>query len=172
MLIDIETSDFPTALISQGFQTFQKGKIPTFMNSGASDTMFISRDAFGKYKPVVARVGNSAKADNGTFEIVGEGSIVQCYKVEGREREITYTHTLHTPTLNANLLSIGAFIRAGLTTTFGNNKGVVQKPDGTIVLARTNVNGMYLVETIDAPNLPLVMMSLSQPTSLKQWHRR
>ena len=39
-----------TALISQGFQNFQKGKVPTFMDSGVSDTMFVSRDAFTDYK--------------------------------------------------------------------------------------------------------------------------
>jgi hypothetical protein len=27
------------ALISKGFQSFEKGKIPTFMDSGVSDTM-------------------------------------------------------------------------------------------------------------------------------------
>ena len=73
------------ALISQGFQNFQKGKIPTFMDSGASDTMFVSKDVFAEYKPVVAHVGDSAKADNGSFEIVGEGNVVQRYQVEGRE---------------------------------------------------------------------------------------
>ena len=74
--------------------------------------------------------------------------------------------------LNANLVSIGAFDRAGLTTTFGNGKGIIHKPDGTIVLAGENVGGMYLLEAIDdAPSIPLVMMTLSQPTSLKQWHR-
>ena len=173
VLIDTATGDFPTALISQGFQKFQKGKTPTFMDSGASDTMFVSRDVFAEYKPVVARVGDSAKADNGTFEIVGEGNVVQRYQIEGREREITYTRALHTPSLNANLLSVSAFDKAGLTTTFGNNKGVVQKPDGTVVLAGRNVNGMYLVEAVDnVQNPPLAMTSLSKPTSLEQWHRR
>ena len=165
--------DSPRALISQGFQNFQKGKIPTFMDSGASDTMFVSRDAFAEYKPVVARVGESAKADNGGFEIIGEGNVVQRYRLEGREQEITYTRALHAPTLNANLISVGAFDKAGLTTTFGNGKGIVQKPDGAIILSGNNVNGMYLVETVDnTPNQPLAMISLSQPTSLEQWHRR
>ena len=173
VLIDNACVDSPMALISQGFQNFQKGKIPTFMDSGASDTMFVSKDSFAEYKPVVARVGESAKADNGSFEIIGEGNVVQRYRVEGRERDITYTRALHAPTLNANLISVSAFDRAGCTTTFGNNKGVIQQPDGTIVLTGKNVNGMYLVETIDhTPSPPLAMVSLSQPTSLEQWHRR
>lgn len=62
-------------LISQGFQTFQKGKIPTFMDSGASDTMFISRDNFTSYKSITPHLGDSAKAENGNFEIVGEGNV-------------------------------------------------------------------------------------------------
>ena len=52
----ISINDLPSlssiVLISQGFQNFQNGKIPTFMDSGASDTMFISQDVFTDYKLV------------------------------------------------------------------------------------------------------------------------
>ena len=140
-----DQSDLPMALISRGFENFQKGNIPTFMDSGASDTMFVSRDSFMDYKLVAPRLGDSAKAENGTFEIVGEGSIVQNYQIDGRERKITYTRALHTPTLNANLISISALDRAGPTTTFGSDKGVTRKADGMVVLMSWNVNGMYLL---------------------------
>ena len=44
--------------------------------------------------------------------------------------------------------------------------------DGTIVLTGQNINGMYLFEALDkAPTPPVTMTSLSQPTSLEQWHR-
>jgi hypothetical protein len=162
--------DAPMALISNGFQAFQKGKIPTFMDSGASDTMFVSRDAFTEYKSITPRAGDSAKAVDGGFEIVGEGSVVQRYQVDGKEREITYTRALHTPTLNANLISISSFDKAGLTTTFGNGKGIIKKADGTVVLAGQNVNGMYLLKATE--HVPTAMTSLSQSTSLEQWHRR
>ena len=173
ILID-DPIDLPSmALISKGFEDFQKGKIPTFMDSGASDTMFVSRDSFTEYKSVTPRVGDSAKAENGTFEIVGEGSVVQNYHVDGKERKITYTRALHTPTLNANLVSISALDKAGLTTVFGSGQGVTKKTDGTVVLTSRNVNGMYLLETVnDIPGTPFAMTSLSQPTSLEQWHRR
>ena len=68
--------DSPRALISQRFENFQKGKVPTFMDSGASNTMFISRNVFSEYKSVTPRKGDSAKAENGSFEIVGEGHVV------------------------------------------------------------------------------------------------
>ena len=75
------------------------------------------------------------------------------------------------PKLNANLVSVGTFNKAGLTTTFGNGKGIVQKADGTIILAGDRINWMYLLETLDdVPRTPLAMTSLSQPTSLEQWH--
>ena len=161
------------ALISSSFQTFQNGKVPTFMDSGASNTMFVSKDVFIGYKPVTLRQGESAKATNGSFEIIGEGNVVQRYAIDDRQQEITFTRALHTPTLNANLISVGALDKAGLSTTFGNGKGVTRKPDGTVILAGTNVNGMYLVENIDRPSsVPLAMSSLSRPTSLEQWHRR
>jgi hypothetical protein len=162
------------ALISKGFQDFEKGKVPTFLDSGASDTMFVSKDAFTEYKSLSTRVGDSAKADDGGFDIVGEGSVKQRYKIlDGNERDITYTRALHTPTLNANLISISALDKAGLITTFSHGKGVTQKPDGTVVLAGKGVNGMYLLEEVEnIPNTPLAMTSLSQPVSLEQWHRR
>ena len=166
--------DFPhKALISKGFQNFEKGKIPTFLDSGASDTMFVLREAFAEYKSVDSRVGDSAKAKGGDFEIIGEGDVIQRYVVDGNERKITYTRALHTPTLNANLISVGALDKAGLITTFGNSKGVTTKPDGTVILAGMNVNGMYLLETLSGPSqIPLALSSLSQSTSLEQWHRR
>lgn len=133
------------ALISKGFQAFKKGKVPTFMDSGASDTMFVWRDSFNNYVPLSACIGNSVKAEGGSFEIIGEGSVVQWYKVDGKEKEITYTCALHTPSLSANLISISALDKAGLITTFGNGKGIAWKPDGTVVLAGKGVNGMYCI---------------------------
>ena len=175
ILVGTLTDCPPVALISKGFQNFQKGKIPTFMDSGASDTMFVSRDAFAEYKPITPRTGDSAKAVDGSFEIVGEGDVLQRYHIDGKERDITYTRALHTPTLNANLVSVSALDRAGLTTTFGNGKGITRRADGAVVLAGKNVNGMYILEALDTiPNVPrtLAMGSLSQPVSLEQWHRR
>jgi hypothetical protein len=132
--------------------------------------MFVSREMFEEYTPIESRVGDSAKAIGGGFEIVGEGNVVQRYQVNGKECKVTYTRALHTPSLNANLISISAFDKAGLTTTFSNGQGTIRKADGTIVLAGRNVNGMYILETLD--DIPIAMSSLSQPTSLEQWHRR
>ena len=48
-------------------------------------------------------------------------------------------------------------------------KELSEKADGTVVLEGKNVNGMYILESID--DKPLAMSSISQPTSLEQWHR-
>ena len=173
VLIDVMTNldQSPMALISQGFQKFQNGKVPTFMDSWVSDTMFVFRDVFTEKKSITPCIGDSAKVENVNFEIVGEGNVVQCYQVDRKEREVTYTQALHTLSLNANLISIGALDRAGLITTFGNRKGVTTKVDGTVFLTSQNINGMYLLETLTSPGaVPLAMASLSQPTSLEQWH--
>ena len=163
----------PMALISKGFQNFEDGKIPTFMDSGASDMMFVLREAFDNYTPTDGRMGDSAKATEGSFEIIGEGNVTQRYAIEGKEREVTYTRALHTPTLNTNLVSVSSLDRAGLTITFGNGQGIARKANGTVVMAGKGVNGMYLLETLDGKsNKPVAMTSLSQPTSLGQWHRR
>ena len=111
--------------------------------------MFVSKDTFTNYTPISSRVGDSAKADNGNFKIVGEGTVTQHYGVDGKDCDITYTRALHTPTLNANLVSVSALDKAGLTITFGQGQGVARKADGTVVLAGKEVNGMYLLEPID-----------------------
>ena len=173
--VDIPGSHNPAALISKGFQKFGNGEISTFMDSGASDMMFVSRDVFTEYKPSSDRMGDSAKAENGAFEIAGEGNVVQRYNIDGKEQTVTYTRALHTPTLNANLISVSAFDKHGLTTTFGNGKGITRKADGTVILAGKNEDGMYLLDVIrDTPKSSetIATLSLSQPTSLKQWHRR
>lgn len=42
--------------------------------------------------------------------------------------------------------------------------------DGTVVLLRKEVNGMYLLENVgNMPSTPLAMTSLSQPVALEQW---
>ena len=81
------------------------------MDSRASNTMFVSRDAFMEYKSITPCAGDSAKAENGSFEIIGEGNVIQRYQVDGKEWRITYTWALHTPTLNADLISVSVLIR-------------------------------------------------------------
>jgi hypothetical protein len=80
-----------TALVSKRFQDFREGAIPTFLNSGASDTMFVARDAFMTYQKTTPCSGDSAKAINGDFEIIGEGTVVKKYFIHGKARTITYT---------------------------------------------------------------------------------
>ena len=160
------------SLISKAFMGFKHGEVPTFMDSGASDTMFVSRESFTEYKPIPPRVGDSAKAVDGGFEIVGEGSVVQKYRVDGKEKSVTYTRALHTPTLNANLISVGALDKVGLTITFGQGKGIARKDNGTVVLAGTNVDGMYLLDPVGTSPHHIAMKSLSQSIPLEQWHRR
>ena len=99
--------------------------------------------------PIKSCLGDSAKAENGGFEIIGKGTVTQKYRVDGKEKAMTYTRALHTPTLNANLVSISALDNAGLTVNFGQGLGVARKPDGTVVLAGKNMNGMYLLDSVD-----------------------
>ncbi len=113
------------ALVSRGFQDFNGGKVPTFIDSGASNTMFVSKDDFNNYKSLSPRSSNSAKAVDGNFEIIGEGTVVKHYLVDGKEKKLTYTHTIHTPTLNTNLISVSTFDKAGLAVTFGGGRGIV-----------------------------------------------
>ena len=168
IFIDAKTNDAPITLISQGFQNFGKGKIPTFMDSGASDMMFVSRDAFSEYELTTPHVGDSTKAIDGSFKIIEEGNIIQCYQINGKEHKVTYTHALHAPTLNANLISIGTLDKVGLTTTFGKGQGITWQVDGMVVLAGKSVNWMYLQGLYPATKIPSRIWSfLRIPADLK-----
>ncbi len=176
VIIDDEV-EVTKALISKNFQTFSDGNVPTFIDSGVSDTMFVSRADFSTYKLTPRHSGDSAKAVDGNFDIVGEGTVIKSYLVDGKEKKLTYTRAIHTPTLNANLVSVSAFNNAGLTVSFKGGRGVVRKRDGTGILSARLVKGMYVVDelTNDLPrshDVPIAMTSLSKPVSLKQWHRR
>jgi len=127
------------------------------MDSGASDTMFVSKEDFAEYHTTEVRTGDSAKSVDGNFEIVGEGKVTKSYLVEGKQKKVTFTRALHMPTLGANLISVSSFDKAGLTTTFGGGRGIIRKADGTIVLAGRGEKGMYVVDTTnekvtDIPN--------------------
>ena len=76
----------PVALISRSFASLGKGGIPTFMDSGASDTMFVSKDTFSMYRSVTPRSGDSAKAVDGGFDIIGEGTVTRVILWMGRRR--------------------------------------------------------------------------------------
>ena len=172
ILIDDPIEYTHLALISKGFQSYRKGGIPTFLDSRASDTVFVLKEVFKEYKVIDLQVGDSAKAKDGSFDIIGEGNVIQQYLIDGKEHKVTYTRALHTPTLNANLISISALNKAGLITTFGNGSGITRKMDGTVVLMGRNVNGMYLLETIEEKiHLHISLKSSSHTTSLELWHR-
>lgn len=151
VLIEDPSNYFHMAFISKGFQDFGKGKIPSILDSRVSNTMFISKEMFVEYNSIDSWVSDSAKATDGNFEIVGERNVVQHYTFIGNKHKITYTHALYVPMLklNVNLISISAFDRAGHTATFGNGKGIVLKADGTVVLGGQDVNGMYILKSLD-----------------------
>ena len=60
------------------------------------------------------------------------------YLVNGKDKRLTYTCAIHTPTLNANLISVNAFDKARLMVAFGGGLGVVRKCDGTPVSVGEN----------------------------------
>jgi len=139
--------------------------------------MFVSKDDFITYKSLPPRSGDSAKAVDGGFEIIGKGTVVKHYLVDGKEKKLTYTRAIHTPTLNANLISVSGFDKAGLTVTFAGGRGVVRKTDGTAILSARLMKGMYVVDELihdppGASDVPLAMASLSMSVPLEQWHRR
>jgi len=103
-------------------------------------SMFIKRFPHGLETPPKQSMGIYY------FEIVGEGTVTKHYLVDGQTKKLTYTRAIHTPTLNANLVSVSAFDRAGLSVTFEGGHAVIRKKDGTAVLNARCVRRMYVVD--------------------------
>ena len=58
-------------------------KSPALVSSALLSSQ--QREAFTEYKLIIPHMGDSVKAENGSFEIVGEGNVVQKYQVNGKE---------------------------------------------------------------------------------------
>ncbi len=138
------------------------------MDSGTSDYFFRNREDFTDYTPVAFRMGSSAVEGKGTFEILGQGTATKTFRLNGKDVKLTFKNVLHSPSLVANLISISALDKAGLSTVFSNSCAIICNNSGNEVFTGSGSEGMYILDT--AP-IPQAMSSHSLPTSLCDWHR-
>ncbi len=158
-----------TAFVTTTFEGRTPSVTLTFMDSGASDYFFRNREDFTEYTPVAFRTGSSAVEGKGTFEILGQGTATKTFRLDGKDIKLTFKNALHSPSLAANLISVSALDKAGLSTVFSNGRAAVRDRSGKEVFAGRGSDGMYV---LDAAPTPQAMSSRSSPTSLCNWHRR
>jgi hypothetical protein len=92
VITDGDNDILSITLVSKGFESFGKGRIPTFMDSGMSNTMFVSLEAFSAYKTNPLHSGESAKASDGNFDIIGEGTLSRKWDREKVVIHPRYSH--------------------------------------------------------------------------------
>lgn len=158
-----------TAFVTTTFEGRTPSVTLTFMDSGASDYFFQNREDFTEYTPVAFRTGSSAIEGKGTFEILGQGTVTKTFRLDGDDVKLTFKNALHSPSLAANLISVSALDKAGLSTVFSNGRAAVRDKSGKEIFAGRGSDSMYV---LDAAPTPQAMSSRSSPTSLCNWHRR
>ncbi len=158
-----------TAFVTTTFEGHTPSVTLTFMDSGASDCFFRNHEDFTEYTLVAFRTGSSAVEGKGTFEILGQGTVTKTFRLDGDDVKLTFKNVLHSPLLAANLVSVSALDKAGLSTVFSNGRAAVQDKSGKEIFAGRGSDGMYV---LDATLTPQAMSSCSSPTSLCNWHRR
>jgi len=81
------------------------GVVVSYADSVASDHCFVRREDFTTYTPCIDRQG--ATATNGTFAVLGIGSVNKSVIFNGHHVELTFKNAIHTPALTHNLIPIG-----------------------------------------------------------------
>jgi len=90
----------------------------TYADTAASDHCWINREDFDMYQPLASCEGLGAPVGS-TFPIAGVGTVRKSITHNGKQIALTFENSLHTPTLQHNLVSIGRLDRAGYSATFG-----------------------------------------------------
>ncbi|PBK96026.1 hypothetical protein ARMGADRAFT_1077541 [Armillaria gallica] len=125
-----------TAFVTTTFEGCTPSVTLTFMDSGTSNYFFRNREDFVEYTPVAFHTGSSAIEGKGTFEILGQGTATKTFRLDGKDIKLTFKNALHSPSLAANLISVSALDKAGLSTVFSNGGATVHDRSGKEVFAR------------------------------------
>ncbi|PBK84043.1 hypothetical protein ARMGADRAFT_1088744 [Armillaria gallica] len=124
-----------TAFVTITFEGHTPSMTLTFMDSGASDYFFHNHEDFTEYTLVAFHTGSSAMERKGTFEILGQGTAMKMFRLDGKNIKLTFKNVLHSLSLAANVISVSALDKAGLSTVFSNSQAAVHDRSGKEVFA-------------------------------------
>jgi hypothetical protein len=154
--------------------------VPTYLDSGATDTCVCNRKRFLSYWEDDV----SSNTAVGGFHVVGRGRVRFTVWVEGGGVHDLVLDTIYTPEFSMNLISLPMLDRRGLVGALGDGWLVVSKQDGTKivdgVLTRTaGRRELYQVDIVDDLDhggdgiiAVIAGSARNQPTDLETWHRR
>ncbi len=149
IFLDVEPAD--RAFVTTMFEGQNLSVMLTFMDSGASDFFFKNEEDFTDYMPCAFHMGTSAVETTGQFDILGKGTATNMFVSDGKAVKLTFKNALHSPSLAANLISISALDKAGLSTVFTDGKAVVKDKSGHELFVGCGSEGMYVLESAPSP---------------------
>ena len=147
------------------------GEPVTYADMAASDHCWINREDFDTYQPLASREGAGAPVGS-TFPIAGVGTVRKSVTHNGKQVALTFENSLHTPTLQHNLVSIGRLDRVGYSATFGGGKVMFHDPKGHPFMSGHGRGTMYVLELKPPEPQAYAARSHNKPTDLETWHRR
>ncbi|KAK0244464.1 hypothetical protein EDD85DRAFT_759783, partial [Armillaria nabsnona] len=113
-------------------------------DSGVSTHFVQNRDHFFNYIPLETS-GSSLKV-GATLKVLGNGTVTVKTTIEGTEKIITFSKTLHCPDISANLLSISQLDKEGWKVTFGEGKADFMDPNGKAQFTASMFNDLYMID--------------------------
>jgi hypothetical protein len=155
-------------------------RLPSFLDSGATDTCVRSRKRFTTYR-LEAIEGNTAV---GGFRVVGTGRARFDVRIEDGSTHTILLDAIHTPDFTMNLISVPKLDKRGLVGAIGGGRLTVSSRDGTRIIdgVLTKTEGgreLYEVEVVDTLDeegdgviAAIAGRNRDQPTDLETWHRR
>ena len=148
--------------------------VPTYADSAANKHCFINCSDFSTYHILSKPDEGQSANKGGQFRIIGHGAVTKIIVSGSLRTTLTFKHTVHTPDLIANLISISKLDEANCWALFGGGGVTFYDIHGgqkrTLMMGTGN-NGMYLLN-LEPLTHPLTACSLNQPANLEVWHQR
>ena len=132
-----------------------------YLDSGATDHMCFSRDAFTTITPYVCSVQTANKS---VLQSEGIGEVV----VPGKHRNITLKNCLFVPSLGFNLVSVPRITSAKCTVLFRHNGAEITNDQKTILATASSFNNAVVLDL----SSPLSLAVSTSPPTLDTWHKR
>ena len=133
-----------------------------FIDSGCSNHMTYDKSLFSSYSlghHLSVQLGN-----NNTAKVVGSGNITLPIQVRGKELKCKLSNVLHVPELGYQLLSVPAFDKSGLRTSFYSRRCCIEK-DTSLLATGTMQGNLYRLDTI-------TQRTALVACKLELWHKR
>ena len=153
--------------------TVAKPNVPTYADSAANKHCFVNCSDFATYHTLPQPDEGQSASKGGQFRIIEHGAVTKTIISGSLKTTITFRHTVHTPDLITNLVSISKLDEANCWALFGGGGATfydIHNGQKRILMTGAGTNGMYLLN-VESQTHALAAHSLMKPANLEVWHR-